>query len=588
MDSIIESAGIAQRQGRLLDAETLYKSALEDDPGSFRVVVQLSVLARIRQDLAEAKQFAGRAIELRPTAMEGHLQLGLCLLAETDFEGAANSFSAAIAIKPDLAPLHHNLGLCLENLGKKEDAIAAFRNAMRLGPTDVRSRLSLGAIYLADQRIDSAYECALTSLRIDRLSAEANILMAKVLSAQKKEDQSEHYIRKALELDSRSALGHTMLGFRFLQKGAFDEAEKCFMSSIHIDPVQGAAYHGIAQSRKIVESDRKLVEHMEAIATDGWLSFDESGYLQYALSKAYDNLGEYGKAIHHCHEAHRFSFYLKGGKNLDREAYAENIDATMRLYSAELLRQEAGKGLASEIPVFIVGMMRSGTTLTEQILSSHPSVAAAGENWFWPTRAHQADNRSKMEYSPKQATSLAREYCRSLRGISPSAERVTDKLPGNYHHLGLLSLALPNAKFVHTIRNAVDTCLSIYFTPNTTAPDFSHSPEDIVFVYRQYARLMDHWRATLPPDRLMEIVYEDLIENPEPVIRKLIAFCGLEWDDACMSHEKNAKAVRTPSLWQVRQPMYKTSAGRWKCYEPWLGSFGDLLAASVVKSPTEP
>jgi hypothetical protein len=235
-------------------------------------------------------------------------------------------------------------------------------------------------------------------------------------------------------------------------------------------------------------------------------------------------------------------------------------------------------------------MMRSGTTLTEQILSSHPTVSAAGEQWFWPQRAYQADDRARMEVKTSHAISLAREYCRTLRQVAPGSAHITDKLPGNYLHLGLLYLALPNAKVIHTRRNPLDTCLSIYFTPNPTAPDFAHAPDDIVFAYEQYLRLMVHWRNVLPSSWLHEIFYEDLVEDSEPIIRSMVDFCGLEWDDACLKHQENAKTVRTPSWWQVRQPMYKTSKGRWKKYEPWLGDFSKLLQpsnADELSLPTE-
>ena len=578
IESILESAALAHRQGRLADAEVLYKSALASDPRSYRILVSLSVLSRMKGDLDSALSFATEAIAARPTSMEGRLQLGLCLLGKTQFQEASEAFREAIRIKPDLAPLHHNLALCLENLGQKDGAIEAFRTAVRLAPQDVRSQISLGALFLADDKIDLAFDLASRAIRTDPNAADAHLLMAKIFTAQKKDEEAEVYIRTAIALNPNSPHSHAMLGFRLIQHGEFEQAEECFRRSLRLDAVQGISYFGITQSRKIAETDRPLIQQMESVLADGWLSYDEIGYLQYGLSKAYDNLGEYEKAIDHCREAHQFSFYLKGGKRLDRNAYSDYIDSTIQLYSRELVEGYSGESFDSDLPVFIVGMMRSGTTLTEQIVSSHPSVAAAGEHWFWPARAYQADDRTKMQFHSKQATSLAREYCRSLGQVSKIAERITDKLPGNYGHLGLLHLALPNAKFIHTNRNPVDTSLSIYFTPNPTAPDFSHSPEDIVFVYRQYLRLMEHWRRILPPGRILEIVYEELVTNPEPTIRRIIEFCGLKWDDACLHHERNASRVKTPSHWQVRQPMYTTSAGKWKRYEPWLGGFAELIS----------
>ena len=577
LDSILASAAEAQSQGRLHEAETLLRSAGDVTPNAFRIWIQLSVLSRLRGDLESAESDARHAIAIRPTGMEGHLQLGLSLMAQARFDEAIKSFTEAIRIKPALAPLFHNLGLCEENLGQKEKAAAAFREAIRLEPRDPRSRLSLGALYLAEEKLDQAIDCAKQALQINPSSADAHILMAKTLNAKKLESEAEVHARKAVELNPNSSLAHTLLGFRQLQNGEFQDAEISFKRSLELDPNQGVGYFGICQSRKITETDRSMIEQMEAVNQSSWLSYDELGYLAFGLTKAYENLGEYEKAMHHCHEAHRFNFHIRNGKKFDRGAYTANIDATIEIYSADRMATPLPNAFASALPIFIVGMMRSGTTLTEQIVSSHHQVAAAGENWFWPTRAYQADDRKKMEFHSTQAVSLAREYCRGLQQVSPHSSRITDKLPGNYHHLGLLNLAMPRTKAVHLIRNPLDTSLSIYFTPNTTAPDFSHSPDDIVFVYEQYLRLMGHWREVLPANFVFEIVYEELVEDPEPIIRKLIAFLGLDWEDACLHHERNAKAVKTPSVWQVRQPMYKTSAGRWKRYEPWLGDFSKLL-----------
>ena len=218
------------------------------------------------------------------------------------------------------------------------------------------------------------------------------------------------------------------------------------------------------------------------------------------------------------------------------------------------------------MPVFIVGLPRSGTTLAEQILSSHPAVAAGGELQFWRVRALELRRFMSGAPDPAALSQAADDYFALLRGVGPSAKRVTDKAPLNYEELGLIRLALPGARIVHCRRNPVDTALSIYFT------EFA----DIVFMYRQYERLMAHWRRILPPDKFLELDYER---------RRLVAFSGLEWEDACLEHERNARIVRTASVWQARQPIYTTSVGRWRRYEPWLGELRELLPKAERRPP---
>ena len=220
------------------------------------------------------------------------------------------------------------------------------------------------------------------------------------------------------------------------------------------------------------------------------------------------------------------------------------------------------------MPVFIVGMPRSGTTLTEQILSSHPAVAAAGELPFWKARLSEW-GLPAGGFPERGALSKAADDCRVLmRRIGPQALRVTDKQPENFELLHLIRIALPDAPIIHCRRQPVDTCLSIYFSNFWGHQDYAFDRGNLVFQYRQYERLMDHWRSILPPDRFTEVDYEALIADREAETRRLIAFIGLEWNEACMAPERNLRSVKTASAWQTRQPVYKSSVERWRRYEP--------------------
>jgi hypothetical protein len=230
--------------------------------------------------------------------------------------------------------------------------------------------------------------------------------------------------------------------------------------------------------------------------------------------------------------------------------------------------------------VFIVGMPRSGSTLVEQILSSHPAVAAGGELSFWVDRLRGWGVSGVSSLDAGILFKAAKDYRAELRRIGPEALRVIDKRLWNFELLWLIRLALPGAPIIHCRRNPVDTCLSIFFANFSAREGYAWDRGDLAFFYRQYERLMDHWRLALPPGRFTEVEYEALIADREAETRRLIAFCGLDWDDACLLPERNGRVVKTASLWQVRQPVYPTSVGRWRRYEPWLGELRELMPAA--------
>jgi hypothetical protein len=228
-------------------------------------------------------------------------------------------------------------------------------------------------------------------------------------------------------------------------------------------------------------------------------------------------------------------------------------------------------------PVLIIGMPRSGTTLVEQIVSMHPAAAAGGELHFWNERGAAWSRSGAAGSEMPFLARAAADYLSVLRAIAPKASRVTDKMPFNFLWAGLIHLAFPRAIIIHCRRAAVDTALSIHQTHFHPGVAFPTGGAELVAYFRGYQRLIDHWRSVLPADRFIEVDYEDLTSKPEPVIRRIIAACGMGWHDACLRPECNPRAVKTPSKWQTRQPIYRTSVARWRRYEPWLGPLRELV-----------
>ncbi|MGA9869464.1 MAG: sulfotransferase, partial [Acetobacteraceae bacterium] len=289
-----------------------------------------------------------------------------------------------------------------------------------------------------------------------------------------------------------------------------------------------------------------------------------------------DDFHEYAEAMRHFDAA---NLIRNRSIKFDRAALAAWADRLIERFTPDLFDRFAEFQTADETPLLIVGMPRSGTTLVEQIVTSHPAIAAGDELPFWTRYGTAWDGADGDGFTADAARKTAAAYLAILRAIGPSAARVTDKLPFNFRRLGLLHMLLPGARIIHCRRNPIDTCLSIYSIPFKAKMDFVGSKANLAFSYQQYTRLMDHWRAVLPPDRFLEVEYERLISDREAETRRLIAFTGLEWDDACLRPERNERTVKTASAWQARQPVYASSVERWRHYEPWLGELRELLPA---------
>jgi hypothetical protein len=252
------------------------------------------------------------------------------------------------------------------------------------------------------------------------------------------------------------------------------------------------------------------------------------------------------------------------------------VTRTLAVFNKVTLAGLRTSGLASDRPVFIVGMPRSGTSLTEQILASHPEAYGAGELLYWIFAA-DTERAAPAERRAATIAELGRAYLDGLATHAPGAPRVLDKLPVNFRNIGLIHAALPSARFIHLERNPLDTCLSIYFQGFSAAHPYATDFGDLAHYYHEYRRLMAHWRAALAPETLLDVPYEGLVDDPEGWSRRMLAHIGLEWDPRCLEFHRNSRPVLTASNWQVRQPISKGSVGRWHRYERYLGPLRDAL-----------
>ncbi len=543
-------------------------------PNSVDSYIQLAKYLRLDGRIQEAVTALKTAIKLKPSSAEAYNDLGLIYLADVNVEDAVDCFTRALKINPDLAIAHFNRGLAYEGKGMHHEAIASFRRVVAIDPAFAEAHAKLGNLLLFEGNRIEAMDCFRRAVHAKPNSVLALMSKANVLIEEDNTVAAEELMKQAINLDPRNPDAYCMVGSIQMQLGRFHDAAACYELAITLNPRQIVAYCELVHVKKLTEADRPLILQIEWILGNYKLGDSSRSDVHFALGKAYDDFGEYQKAIQHYDEANRLKF-CPGLHDAKRHALV--IDRIITKFGDDFFSRNAPLGSEWDVPLLIVGMPRSGTTLVEQILSRHPEVAAGGELMFWGEQVPGFRVDATDAIDPAWIRAVARAYQKILTGISSTARRVTDKRPHNFQFIGFIHSVFPRARIIHCQRHPVDTCLSIYFQNFARRMDFAYDRDDLVSAYRQYRRLMSHWRSVLPADCFLEVQYEDLVTHREAMIRKVIDFCGLDWTDACLHSEDNRRPVRTASLWQARQPLYMTSVARWRHYEPWLGSFRELL-----------
>lgn len=584
-NELIGAAVQANASGKVDEAERLLRRALELDTSSFEAAFWLSLVLRRKGCRPEALEMARQAVSREAKSEHALNQLGMCLLDAGIAEEAAECFKGAIEIAPNVGPFYENLGQALQALGRHSEAISALRHALAIGPVRPGILLRLGDAYMNEPNPQGAAQCAKSVLQIDQHSAAANLLYARALIADGQVSEGAKLAKQAMSLAPQSAVPVAYYGRALQSLGQIAEAEIQFKRSIQLDSRQGFAYHALVHNHKVTESERPLIEAMATLAKDPGLPLRETVQLEYGLGKALEDLGDYEAAMAHFDSANHIDHTLKVGvAPFNRDQLRETADFLIETFTAEFISDRQFEVPRGDMPLFVVGMMRSGTTLAEQILSSHPNIGGVGEQLFWPENAgssikifESAAPGSKPILDAMRLRRLANSYVDLLNKLSPDCVRVVDKMNTNYLLLGILSIAFPAARIIHMNRHPVDTCISIWATPVANEIDLCADKENLVFAYREYLRVMEHWREVISPERLLDVQYEELVSDQERVTRRMVEFCGVPWNDACLKPQDNIRSVKTPSVWQVRQPMYKTSMQRWRKYESCLGAFAQLL-----------
>ncbi|WP_187782065.1 sulfotransferase family protein [Gimesia chilikensis] len=387
-------------------------------------------------------------------------------------------------------------------------------------------------------------------------------------------------LKKAIELQPRISEYHHNLAAIYRQLGEFQLSEDHYLTAIRLKPDYAEAYFNYSATRKFTPDD-PVIEMIEQQAARDDLSDEDRCFLGFAGGKIFNDLKDYDKA---------FFYYELGNQSrkvqFDIQKHRQGIDQVIEVFSAETIRELSQYGLQTDLPVFIIGMPRTGTTLVEQILSSHPDVHGAGElsdiSSIAGTMPRHTPGQTPYPECIRQLpvnafSGFGKAYLQRLRNFNQSASRVINKMPGNYLYLGLIAILFPQAKVIHCRRDPLDTCLSCYFQRFRTGHDYSHDLKDLGLYYREYERLMAHWQQVLP-HQPYELAYADLVQNQEAISRELVEFIGVDWDDQCLDFHANQRPVTTASNWQVRRPMNRSGLERWKNYNQHLDGLRQVLA----------
>jgi tetratricopeptide (TPR) repeat protein len=554
------------------------------DPAHPQRVARLLALAT---QLLKAGRPADAVVPLREAALiqpaNSLIQhdLGLACLEIGQLGEAIAAFQCAVGSNPRYTDAYFRMGIALEKLGDLRGAIFAYNRATELLPSLTEAWFRAGALVYTLGHRKEAIGCFLRAAATGRKSRFGRLGAARALLTEERNDEAERLLRQTLALDPTNAMAYDLLGNLLAEFGRFSEAYDCFARAIALAPLMAGTYYDLVRCRPVTKADEGLRARMEAALATPSLDVAQRLRVHLALGKAADDLGDYALAMHHFDAA---DAVRRGSMSFDSAAFDTQIDRLIARFTPDVMARAAELGSGDATPVLIVGMPRSGTTLVEQIVSSHPNVAAGGELTFWTERGaawHKA--RPAVIEATFQAQAVA-DYLGLLRAIGPKAARVTDKMPFNFLWAGLIHLAFPRATIIHCRRAAIDTALSIHQTHFHPALAFPTGGAELVAYFRGYQRVTDHWRKVLPAEQFIEIDYEELTRGPEPAIRRLIASCRLPWDDACLRHEQNPRAVKTPSKWQTRQPIYRDSLERWRRYEPWLGALRVLGTAPGLDS----
>jgi tetratricopeptide (TPR) repeat protein len=493
-------------------------------------------------------------------------------LTQGAYAEAVVHYEQLLGLQPQHAEALANLGVALFNLDRYQEAEQCYRQSLEINPMSATTLCNLATILQADPPAAEIY--LRRALQINPKYADARSQLGRSLAFAGRAREAKAAYKKVLKANPNHAEALLGLGQIARAEGRFDEAESLIRRALKVEPKLPGAWAAVNTLRKMTAADSELLKGAEDIASSG-ISLWQEAELRFAMGKHCDDVENYERAFQNYRRANDLMKTV--AQKYDRQTQAKFADDMIRSHSREALARAADGGSTSTKPVFVLGMPRSGTSLVEQIIASHPQAKGAGELPFWLNagRANAADLRQGVLAEPLRKK-LAEEYLGVLALHGADAQRVVDKSNFNCDYIGLFQSVFPKARIIYLRRDPIDTCLSCYFQNFTTAMSFTMDLSDLADYYRVHRRLMTHWVSALPAGTVLEVPYEELVADQVAWTHRILDFLGLEWDDRCLSFDKTERAVNTASAWQVRQKIYHRSVQRWRHYEKFIGPLKGL------------
>ncbi|ORU94574.1 MAG: hypothetical protein A6F70_09240 [Cycloclasticus sp. symbiont of Bathymodiolus heckerae] len=611
---------ISRQQGQLDESIQYAMCALELDPENPTVHSNLGITWFDKKDFEKAQACQLKALSLNPKLSTALNNLGGIHRGRKEYDQAIDYYQRAVEADPNNPEPVNNLGTTLNENDQTEESIAPLNKALALNPSSADAVCNMGLSLNTLERYDEAITLFDKALSMREAYATAYIGLAKALQEKNELSKAEAEIQKALSIEPDnidalngagniySRMGHVteahgyydrilsidpensqaLLGKGHLEmeEGHLQRAEELFNQSLSLGDDKLSARFNLIQIKKTAEIDENVKALLAEHDKNETLSIRKRTSLNYALGKCFDDLKDHDRA---------FPYFLEGSQlkrstlNYDATSNAAVFDQIIEIINPDFIEKLKGHSNSSDAPIFIVGVPRSGTTLTEQIIASHPDVFGAGELYdlmdvFQQSTQANTDSHfpsNLKALTPDTAKQWVDDYINRLTERAPQAKHITDKMPANFIAIGLIHALLPNAKIIHVKRNPVDTCLSCFTRLFHHGQEQTYDLKELGQYYLNYLKIMDHWRTILPDTAFLDVQYEDIVADNKHQAKRLIDFCGLEWDDACLDFHKTKRPIKTASVTQVRQPIYSSSVERWRHYEKHLGPLIRVLDGLV-------
>ena len=588
IDALHLSGVIAHQLGHTPRAIKLIQQAIANDNNQAVFHNNLAIIYNKIGHWVEATASSRKALEISPNDAEAWGILGEALAGLGQISDAVKACERSITLKPGNVMIYCNLSSLLTALDRFNEAEEWSLLALKLQPNLAKALHGLGVAQSASGKLDEAEVSFKKVLKLDPRNSQTMINLASIYSAKLKYSEAILLFEKVIEFNPKSTESIFNLGVCYSELGEMDQALRCFERTLEIDPDNVDAYYAIATSGKKFLSPEQL-QILEQLLNSLTISSDKIVKINFALAWQADKRKLPIPAITFCAAGNNLRKKLLStkGYTFDPIAHQELVERVKNVYTEVFFKDRTNFGIGTEQPIFVVGMPRSGTTLVEKIAASHREIYGAGERNAIPKIVQKLEREAnkKCEFpelitnlSKIESIELANSDLEMLKDLS-GARRVIDKMPLNYLYLGLVAILYPRAKVIDCQREPRDIAMSCYFQNFSNMQPWSCDLGHIGVYFNMYRRIMAHWEKVLPLP-ILKLQYEDLVNNLEGKSREIIDFTGLDWDEECLNFFSSPGGVRTASKWQVREPIYTSSVGRWKLFKNYLAPFNAVLDAS--------